>query len=247
MKNSTKSLFMESKNFISVVVPAFNEEKYLPLCLRAQKAQSFPKNNYEVIVVDNNSTDSTAKIAKDFGATVISEPKQGYVFALNRGMKEANGAIIAVTDSDTQVYPNWLSLIKEAFDEENVVAVSGIAKVNTGSSILDLIMNSIFKLFAIITAMIGKPNINGFNFAVRRDAFKKVGGLNTDFKMSPDVDLGMRLKEIGEVRVLNNLTVNTSPRRWQKGFIPALLEYAKGYIYAAWLRKPPNVRQKVIR
>ena len=182
---------------ISVVIVAFNEEKYLPVCLAALKAQSFPKDDYEVTVVDNNSTDKTSEIAKEFGAKVISEKKQGYVFALNRGMREASSDIIAVTDADTKVSPNWLSTIKEAFIEENVVAVTGISKIKTGINIFDFLANCVSKLCAVITLMIGKPNVNGFKFAVRKDAFEKVGGLNEKFLMSPDVDLGIRLTKIG--------------------------------------------------
>ena len=234
-------------SLISVVIAAFNEEKYLSLCLDALGKQTYPRDRFEVIVVDNNSTDNTSRIAKKFGAKVIFEKKQGYVFALNRGMKEAKSDIIAVTDADTEVFPNWLSIIEEAFKEEDLVAVTGISKIKTGINIFDFIANSAFKLFAVITLMIGKPNVNGFNFAVRKDAFKKVGGLNEKFLMSPDVDLGIRLKKVGEDKLLDNLLVNTSLRRWKKDPIFVLPEYIKGYIYAAWLRKPPPVKQKVIR
>ena len=67
---------------ISVVIPAFNEEKYLPACLEALKKQTF--KNYELIVVDNNSTDKTAQIAKKFGARVVKEKKQGRNMACGR-------------------------------------------------------------------------------------------------------------------------------------------------------------------
>lgn len=235
------------KPFISVVVAAFNEEKYLPLCLASLKAQTFSKDDYEVIVVDNNSTDNTVKIAKNFGAKVIKESKQGYVFALNRGMKEASADIIAVTDADTQVYPDWLSVVQKAFYDDKIVIVSGISRVQTGINVFDFIANSSFKLFTKVTLAIKKPNVNGFNFAVRKKAFEKVGGLDERFQMSPDVDLGIRLMKIGGVKMLDNLFVNTSLRRWQKDPFSALIEYLKGHIYTAWLRKPPPVKQKVIR
>ena len=97
------------------------------------------------------------------------------------------------------------------------------------------------------TLMIGKPNLNGFNFAVRKEAFMKAGGLNTDFLMSPDVDLGIRLTKMGKVQVSKHLLVQTSARRWQKDFMSALQGYTTGYVYATWFRKPPPVNQTPIR
>lgn len=235
-----------SARLISVVIPAYNEEAYLENCLAALKKQNY-KGEYEIILVDNNSTDKTSQIAKKFGANVVLEKKQGYVFALKRGMSEAKGDIIAVTDADTQVPTDWLSLIAEAFGEESVVAITGLAKVQVGLRIMDVLMNLSFALFSMSTLMIGKPNLNGFNFAVRKEAFMKAGGLNTDFLMGPDVDLGIRLAKMGKIQVSKHLLVQTSARRWQKDFMSALQEYATGYVYATWFRKPPPVKQTAIR
>ncbi len=88
------------KTLISVVVPAFNEEKFIGRCLEALKRQDFSEK-YEIIVVDNNSTDKTAQIAKRMGVKVVSEKKQGDVFALRKGCSEAQGEIIAITDAET--------------------------------------------------------------------------------------------------------------------------------------------------
>ena len=60
--------------FISVVIPAYNEENYLDRCLRSLREQRYPTSQFEVIVVDNASTDATAEIARRFGARVVSEP-----------------------------------------------------------------------------------------------------------------------------------------------------------------------------
>ena len=83
--------------------------------------------------------------------------------------------------------------------------------------------------------------------AVVKEAFVLVNGIDTRFKMSPDVDLGCRLKSIGKVKFEKDLFVVTSARRFRKGFFQALLEYAKGYIFVAWLRRPPPIKQAVIR
>ena len=94
---------------VTVVIAAYNEEKDLPKCLTAITTQNFPKDDYEIIVVDNNSTDKTAEIAKSFGVKVITETKQGNTFAVKKGMDGAMGEIIANTDADTVVFSDWLS------------------------------------------------------------------------------------------------------------------------------------------
>jgi glycosyltransferase involved in cell wall biosynthesis len=91
---------------ISVIIPAFNEEKFLGNCLFSLKNQDF--NDFEIIVVDNNSRDKTSKIAKKFGVKLVSEKNQGAALARNRGAKEAKGEILAFTDADTILPKNWL-------------------------------------------------------------------------------------------------------------------------------------------
>ncbi|MBI4089469.1 MAG: glycosyltransferase [Candidatus Levybacteria bacterium] len=242
-----KSPASSAVSSISVVIPAFNEEKYIERCLKSLMRQAHPNKPYEVIVVDNNSTDNTAKIAKKLHAKVISEKRQGYVFSLKRGMMEATGDIIAVTDADTQVSNNWLSVIEKAFEKKEVVAVTGRVNLDSRSKLVNISLSALYMLFLNISSFIGRPNLTGFNFAVRRETFTKSGGINTLFKMSPDVDLGIRLNKMGKVSVVNNLSVLTSVRRWEERFVPTLWEYAKGYVYTTWLRKPPRVKQKPIR
>jgi len=101
--------------FISVVIPAYNEEKYLGRCLRALRNQNYPRSCYEVIVVDNGSTDSTAEIARSCGARVVREGVKGVAWARQRGALAAMGEVIAFTDADTIVLPHWLARIAAHF------------------------------------------------------------------------------------------------------------------------------------
>lgn len=258
-KNYTKILltgrkgkiFMESKSkniLISVVITAFNEEKYLPKCLAALKNQKYPKDKFSITVVDNNSTDRTVQIAKKFGARVISEKKQGNTFALKRGMDEAKGEIIAVTEADTQVDKNWLWTINKIFLDSKVVGATGSMHIDAKSKITGRLIDIAYLIIMHIGVFIGKPNLSGFNFAVRRQAFLKVDGINALFGMSSDVDLGVRLSKIGKIRMVNGLHVTTSFRRFEKsGLFPTLWDYVRGHIYAAWLCKPPLIKQAAIR
>ncbi len=238
---------MNKKPLISVIIAAFNEEKYLPKCLTAITTQDFSKDDYEIIVVDNNSTDKTAEIAKSFGARVVQESRQGNTFAVKRGLDSATGEIIANTDADTVVFPDWLSTIKKIFEDKNVVAATGSAYVKTGNQFFDYVSRKTFDAFIGFNFLIGKPHITGFNMIIRKKTYDEIGGINEKFTMSPDVDLGLRLGKRGSVVFSTKLKALTSFRRWQETPLEAFWTYCKGYLWAIWFRKPPPAEQKPVR
>ena len=94
----------------SVVVPAYNEEGFLAETLRSLRHQDYD-GAYEIVVVDNNSTDATAEIAGSFGVRVVSELEPGVCQARQRGLSEARGEIVVSVDADTLYPPDWLSRI----------------------------------------------------------------------------------------------------------------------------------------
>src|SRR4030042_2714912 len=100
--------------FVSVGIPAYNEEAYLLSCLESIKNQDYAAE-YEVIVVDNASTDNTAQIARDWGARVVYESKQSPACARQKGAEVATGKIIAFIDADTRAPTHWLSTIVGRF------------------------------------------------------------------------------------------------------------------------------------
>ena len=172
MKNGFSSTTDNSlRPFISVVIPAYNEEKYLPHCLKALKNQTYPKDRFDITVVDNNSKDKTAKIAKALGAKVITEKKQGHVFALNTGMTRAKGMLIAATDADTEVKKNWLEVIEGAFSDPEVVAVTGSAHYKSKSKVKRNIVKFSYYAYLKLHFAVGKPSLSGLNLAVRKKAF----------------------------------------------------------------------------
>lgn len=239
---------MNNKNpLISVVVCAYNEEKDLPACLTAITSQNYPKEKYELVVVDNNSTDKTAEIAKSFGARVVNEERQGNTYAVSKGTKSAVGDIIAMTDADSVVSSNWLETIEGIFKDEKIVAATGTANVKTKSKFFDWLSEEFWELFVKFNFLLGKPHITGFNLIIRRSALEKIGGIDEKFTMSPDIDLGLRISKVGKVVFTNKLKVVTSMRRWENNPLKTLWTYFRSYIYTVWLRKPPPVKQNVIR
>jgi glycosyltransferase involved in cell wall biosynthesis len=231
--------------FVSVVIPAYNEEKYIEKTLQCIAKQTY--KHFEIIVVDNNSTDRTPAIAKQYGATVLQEQKQGHVFALNSGMSHAKGDIIAVTDADTIPPPSWLATIVNALTDDEVIGVTGSAIVSTGSQSANRLLSGLYSMFMTGHMLLGKPHMNGFSFAVKKKYFSKVGGLDLNYQISSDVDLGIRLNKLGKVLFVKELSVITSTRRWTKNPTGVLLKYAQAYAYAVWLRKPPPSKLSVIR
>lgn len=96
---------------ISVVVPTYNDSARLEKCINALLQQSLPRNNYEIIVIDNNSSDSCIKIKKKYEGSVVflSEHRQGSYVARNKGVFHAKGKILAFTDADCIPDKDWLA------------------------------------------------------------------------------------------------------------------------------------------
>ncbi|MDP2720990.1 MAG: glycosyltransferase [bacterium] len=199
---------------ISVVIPAYNEEKLLSEALEALKKQTFPKEKYEVIVVDNNSTDKTAEIAQDYDAKVLGCQVQGVAAARAAGSQAARGEIIVGTDADTQVAANWLEKIATHFQKDPVLlGLTGPAYLAKTNFLFSQASYFTFDLFQRLNFAISKPTFSGFNYAVRADAYQHVGGINPQLPSAEDIDLSFKLAKIGKVRYFSDVVVYTSPRR----------------------------------
>lgn len=123
---------MEAKTRISVVVCTYNRANLLPKCLLSLAGQTIGADFYEVIVVNNGSTDGTQKIAEEFALShpnfrVAAEGRQGLSHARNRGYREAKGEYVAYIDDDAMAFPDWLERILSAFDnvEPGPAAIGG--------------------------------------------------------------------------------------------------------------------------
>lgn len=230
---------------ITVVIPAYNEEKLIKKTLRALKQQTY--KNFEIIIVDNNSTDNTAVVAKSYNAQVVLEKEQGYVYSLNRGLKEAKGEIIAITDADSLPDQQWLYNIAQAMQNDDVVAAAGLAAFDIRSQPLRFLINNAYMMFTMLHFGINKPHINGFNAAVKKKYVQKMGYLNLDYKIGADVYLGLCLKRYGKVVFLRDAVVVTSTRRWKKEATKAFLKYTMAYFYVVWLHKPFSLKLDAIR
>lgn len=211
---------------VSVVIPAHNEETSISSTLRSLQAQDYP-GRYEIIVVDNNSTDQTAPIARSLGACVVRETRQGVAPARQRGFEAASGPIILTTDADTLFPHNWISRVVREFEKHpDAAAVAGAYYFYNGPLILRIVTGIFYEpLFRLSDCY------SGVNLAVKKEAFQQVGGFNLSLAYSEDTDLGRRLKQAGKVVRTASPRVRTSARRYIKfGTVGGMAYYATRYI-----------------
>lgn len=124
MKKSHIVNYQAQPKSLSIIIPAYNEEAGIKACLDAIAAQTIRPD--EVIVVDNNSTDATAELVREYGfVRLIRERRQGLYYARNAGMDAARGDILARIDADTIIDRTWVAAIKQAFEDRRVQALSG--------------------------------------------------------------------------------------------------------------------------
>ena len=232
---------------ISVVIPAYNEELLLPKLLQSLQKQTFSLP-YEVIVVDNNSTDKTASIAKAFGATVISEKKRGYAYACNAGFEASKGEIIARADADYIQPKDWLLKIWNAFEKDKKLVALGGPLYPLESTLLE---NIIYYPGIVIWMSILKILGRGFlfpNMALRKDIFPKTGGFDTHLQFGEDTEMCLKLKRLGKVAYIPSIYVYTSIRKMRSlGFIQSVFGYSIGNQIAMWMGKQAKIGLEVVR
>jgi cellulose synthase/poly-beta-1,6-N-acetylglucosamine synthase-like glycosyltransferase len=203
--------------FISVVVPAYNEEKYITSCLESLDIQNYPKNKYEIIVELSGSNDKTEEIAKSFGAKITNTgTKDGVASARQNGSKAANGEIIAQTDADTRVPKDWLAKINQVFQRSEVIGVTGAVEFTQTNWFYKSLAKFVYPIYLRMMFLFGKSVFTGMNFAIRKETFDKIGGFNTKLLSAEDVDLGIRAGRTGKIVYDTNLVVYTSARRIEK-------------------------------
>lgn len=213
---------------ISVVIPAYNEEKYLGSCLESLGKQSLPPA--EVIVVDNNSTDRTASIAQNFDVRVVKEDKQGITYARNRGYNATKHELISRCDADTIVPEDWLEKIVSNFAKYDIDALTGIAyfydiKLNNK---IDTTRYHKFSLDSVKLFLKGRETLLGFNMALTQEIWQKVKDevCLGDEDVHEDLDLALHIHKAGGViRRDESLLVGTSARRLKNNPLSALGEY----------------------
>jgi glycosyltransferase involved in cell wall biosynthesis len=181
----------------SIIIPAFNEEKMIGRCLDSIARLDYPKDAFEVIVVDNGSTDQTVEIARSFGGrlaiSVLVRPRV-YISALrNAGASAAKGRIFAFLDADMLVPPDWLRQAETIFAQANAGVTGGHCSAPADSS---WVARSWFGRRHRTTRW--QPSyVPSGNLLVSRRNFFKIGGFDDQLQTSEDCDFSSRAKGLG--------------------------------------------------
>lgn len=192
-----------TRPFLSVIVPAHQGERVLPTTLRAVAASDYPREAWELIVVDDASTDATAAIAAAHADQVVSlpAPAHGPGYARNRGVAVGRGEWVVFIDADVVIHPDTLSRIAAAAVEEaGVDAVFGAYDAHPPAPDFLSQYRNLLHRFIHLTGATEADTFWAGCGAVRRSAFLKVGGFDEARFPRPqieDIELGYRLRDAG--------------------------------------------------
>jgi GT2 family glycosyltransferase len=182
---------------VSVVVCSYNGSATIRDTLEGLKSLAYP--NYEVIVINDGSTDATPAIAAEYGFKLISSENRGLSNARNTGWQEATGEIVAYIDDDAYPDPHWLHYLAHTFMTTDYVGVGGpnIAPAGDGP-IADCVANAPGGPVHVLLGDTEAEHIPGCNMAFRREALKAIGGFDARYRAAgDDVDVCWRLQARG--------------------------------------------------
>jgi len=190
--------------FVSVIVPAYNEEMVIESTIRSLLASDY--TNYEIVVVDDGSQDNTSKVvsekfAGDNRIRLFTEANAGKAEALNTGLRYANGDIIIALDADTLFSPKTIGALAHRFYDPQMGAIAGNAKVGNRINLvtrwqaLEYItsQNMDRRAFASLNCITVVPGAVG---AWRKDLIEEAGGFSSD-TLAEDQDLTLRIRRLG--------------------------------------------------
>lgn len=249
---------------ISLIVPAYNEEKHIAKAIESLRNLEYPKELLEIIVVDDGSTDSTLKVAKRFSSNqvrVYTKKNGGKASAINLGIEKANGEIIGVMDADSFVSKEALGKMVGYFADLKVMAVTPSMKVHSPRGILQRVQ-AIEYLFGVflrkVFSFANAINVTPGPFSLyRKEFFDKWGGFDENI-ITEDMEIAFRIQS-KHYKIENSIdaevfTVSPSKFsellkqrvRWYNGLIRNMQKYSylflnKEYGYLSLLILPSAV------
>ena len=233
---------------LSFVVPAYNEEAYLPACLESILAQTGELGDaVEITVVNNASTDHTLQVAMGFkGVRVVDEPRKGLTFARQAGFAASTGELIANVDSDSRLTEGWVAtVLKEFAAEPKLVALSG-PFIYYDMSPSQRVSVRIFYAIAYLVYAVNRyvlragSMVQGGNFVLRRTALEQIGGFNTAISFyGEDTDIARRMNQVGKVKFTFDLKMFSSALRLKKeGMLRIAGRYTINYFWTIFGKTP---------
>lgn len=234
---------------ISLIIPAYNEEKYIGACL-----QSVAKHGgtlFEIIVVDNASTDKTSEIARKFSnVRVVFESQKGLTRARARGLVEARGELVAYIDADTRMPEGWVEKVLSGFAKnKKVVCVSGPYIYFDVPWYTTIGVWVYWNIFAYILYLCTQYMAIGGNFVAKKSALLEIGGFDSSISFyGEDTDIARRLHKVGQVCFMLRLYIYTSGRRFAgEGLVSTAYKYTINFFSIVWNGKPVTKEYNDIR
>jgi len=197
MSDEPECLRCNNKPLLSVVIPARDEEHYLPRLLNSLKASvAYARNHfnqdflYEVVVVDNRSTDRTSEIARTEGCVIIACDAKNLSITRNRGIRATSGEIIVTIDADSEFKEGTIY---------DIITAMRTGKTAGGGCLIypERLSPGICITFLLVYAVIWSYRINVGCFFFRRTTFEEIGGFNEQLVSAEDIDFGRRLRRHG--------------------------------------------------
>lgn len=225
----------------SIIIPTYNGAARISHCLDALVKQT-SGTNVEILVVDDGSTDETAKVAGAYPSVrVIAQANAGPAAARNRGAQEAKGRVILFTDDDCVPMPNWLEAMLDCFQDTEVVGAKGIYRTHQKSVAARFVQIEYEDKYRLMASLSSIDFVDTYSAGFIRDRFLKMNGYDTSFPVAcaEDIELSYRM----------------SARGWKMEFAPTAVVYhthpatiwsylKKKYKFAFWrvlaVRKNPS-------
>jgi len=231
--------------FVSIVVPAYNDQKNIEVCINSLKKQDYPKDGYEIIVVDNNSKDNTAEVIKKQQVIYILEDKiQTSYAARNRGIRESRGDILAFTDSDCIADKKWITSGVAALKNKKIGGVGGKVVAFNPVNYIEIYQaeKDIFgqeKFLRETNRLKRNGRIVTCNAFYKKELFKKVGLFEPALISGGDHDFSIRVQKDTDylLQYEPKAIIYHKHRTNLKSFWKQYYKYGLGRIYLAKAHK----------
>jgi lipopolysaccharide/colanic/teichoic acid biosynthesis glycosyltransferase/glycosyltransferase involved in cell wall biosynthesis len=182
---------------ISVVVPAFNAANTISECVESLKNQTLSPSDYEIIVVDNGSSDNTVELAGSAGAKVLSASTKGAAAARNVGLNAAIGNIICFTDADCFPNQDWIYQITSSFTDPNITGCKGVYATRQTKLVARFVQVEYEDKYDLLKKQRYIDFIDTYSAAYRRDVLLSNGGFEERIRYVEDQELSFRLAARG--------------------------------------------------
>lgn len=189
---------MREEPFVTVVVPTYNRKEMLKECLNSLFSQTYPKDRYEIVVVNDGSTDGTEKVLEEYAGKApcklkrFNQKNQGVSSAMNTGIKNSEGKIIYFTGDDCIADKNWIKNLADSFSDERVGGVGG--------KVIAYKLEKLVEKYSEKTGLLNQKKFKSMNTiitgnaAYRKAILQELGGFDSNLKACEDVDTSIMVQ-----------------------------------------------------